>query len=86
VYGRCDPVGHVFTHISSGDKTDVNILLVAVAYVVNVTVAFASDGQWKTAGDGLVQPCWRLLGRAQAVVRANLYDTTTGALGTASLS
>jgi hypothetical protein len=34
-------------------------ILTAAVALLNVTVAFATDGQWKTAGFGLLTAYWR---------------------------
>ncbi len=36
------------------------ITVTAVALLLNVTVSFATDGQWKTAGVSFMTACWRL--------------------------
>jgi hypothetical protein len=33
-----------------------------LAAVLNVTIAFATDGHWKTAGTGIVHLYWKGLG------------------------
>jgi hypothetical protein len=35
------------------------VILAAAVILLNVTVAFATDGQWKTAGLGLMAAYWR---------------------------
>jgi uncharacterized membrane protein len=36
------------------------LTVAAVAFVLNVTIGFATDGQWKTAGLSLMSAYWRL--------------------------
>jgi hypothetical protein len=36
------------------------VIVAMVAILLNVTVSFATDGQWKTAGLGLMTAYWRL--------------------------
>jgi hypothetical protein len=37
-----------------------DILIGAVAYVINITVAFMSDGMWKTAGNSITHFYWQV--------------------------
>ena len=37
-----------------------DILVAGIAYVVNITVGFMSDGMWKTAGNSLTHFCLQL--------------------------
>lgn len=42
----------------------VGFLVNVVAYVVNVLVAFATDGNWKTAGLAVTQAYWAKVQKA----------------------
>jgi len=44
-----------------------NILIAAIAYAVNVAVAFMSDGMWKTAGHTVTQ-FWLQLAESRRTV------------------
>jgi hypothetical protein len=58
--GSREPEWLSFPHyLLRGEKKNMVAFLVSViAYVVNVLVAFGTDGSWKTAGLALTQPYW----------------------------
>jgi hypothetical protein len=35
-------------------------LIAVIAYCVNIAVAVATDGGWKTAGNSVAHFCWRI--------------------------